>query len=93
LLARAKVRRWPFYAAGEASDYDGQVKTHEDRKDNGADNEIDGEAAIKLYDKLVKSQEPFRSLLSLSGISPAPEARGDLFQRSLAAAVFKLLIL
>ena len=60
LLARANVRRWPFYAAGEASDYDGQVKTHEDRKDNGADKEIDGEAAIKLYDK---SQEPCRSLL------------------------------
>ena len=58
MLARANVRRWPFYAAGEASDYDGQVKTHEDREDNGADNEIDGEAAIKLYDKLVKSQEP-----------------------------------
>ena len=43
LLARANVRRWPFYAAGEASDYDGQIKTHEDRKDNGADKEIDSD--------------------------------------------------
>jgi hypothetical protein len=34
-------------------EYDGQVKTLEDRKDNGADHEIDGEAAIKLYDELV----------------------------------------
>jgi hypothetical protein len=58
LLARANVRRWPFYAAGEASDYDGQVKTHEDRKDNGADNEIDGEAAIKLTTNLSKAKNP-----------------------------------
>jgi len=35
----------------------GQVKTPEDRGDDGTDNEIDGEAAIKLYDELVKSPE------------------------------------
>jgi hypothetical protein len=29
-------------------EYDGQVKTPEDRRDDGTDNEIDGEAAIKL---------------------------------------------
>jgi hypothetical protein len=34
-------------------EYDGQVKTPEDRRDDGTDNEIDGEAAIKLYDELV----------------------------------------
>jgi hypothetical protein len=38
-------------------EYDGQVKTPEDRRDDGTDNEIDGEAAIKLYDELVKSPE------------------------------------
>ena len=38
-------------------EYDGQVKTPEDRRDDGTDNEIDGEAAIKLYNELVKSPE------------------------------------
>ena len=39
---------------------DGQVKTPEDRnreQDDGADNEMDGEDAIKLYNELVKSPE------------------------------------
>jgi len=41
-------------------EYDGQVKTPEDRnreQDDDGDNEIDGEEAIKLYDELVKSPE------------------------------------
>ena len=38
-------------------EYDGQVKAPEERKDNGTDNEIDGEDAIKLYNELVKSPE------------------------------------
>lgn len=33
------------------------VKTPEDRRNDGTENEIDGEAAIKLYDELVKSPE------------------------------------
>ena len=36
---------------------DGQVKTAKKRKNNGADNEMDGEVAIKLYNELVKSPE------------------------------------
>jgi len=41
-------------------EHDGQVKTPRDRyREQGAgpDNEIDGEAAIKLYNELVKSPE------------------------------------
>ena len=41
-------------------EYDGQVETPQNRnreQDDGADNEIDGEAAIKLYNELVKSPE------------------------------------
>src|SRR6516225_7502898 len=41
-------------------EYDGQVKTPEDRnreQDDDAHNEVDGEEAIKLYDELVKSLE------------------------------------
>jgi len=38
-------------------EHDGQVKTPEDRRGDGTDNEIDGEAAIKLYVELVKSPE------------------------------------
>ena len=41
-------------------EYDGQVKTPEDRnreRDDDAHNEVDGEEAIKLYDELVKSLE------------------------------------
>ena len=38
-------------------DHDGQVQTPEHRRDAGADNEIDGDDAIKLYDELVKSPE------------------------------------
>ena len=41
-------------------EYDGQVKTPEDRnreQDDDAHNEVDGEEAIKLYDELVKSPE------------------------------------
>ena len=41
-------------------EYDGQVKTPEDRnreQDDDGDNDIDGEEAIKLYDELVKSPE------------------------------------
>ena len=30
-------------------EHDGQVKTQEDRRDDGTDNEIDGDDAIKLY--------------------------------------------
>ena len=36
---------------------DGRVKTPEDRGDDGADNEIDGQDAIKLYNELVKSPQ------------------------------------
>ena len=39
-------------------EHDGQVKTPQNRnreQDDGADNEIDGENAIKLYNELVKS--------------------------------------
>jgi hypothetical protein len=36
---------------------DGQVKTAKERKNNGADNEMDSEDAIKLYNELVKSPE------------------------------------
>jgi hypothetical protein len=46
-------------------EYDGQVKSLEDRsreQDEGTDNEIDGEAAIKLYNELVKSPEDRRAL-------------------------------
>ena len=41
-------------------EYDGQVKTPEDRnreRDDDAHNEVDGEEATKLYDELVKSPE------------------------------------
>ena len=38
-------------------DHDGQVKIPEHRRDDGTDNEIDGDDAIKLYDELVKSPE------------------------------------
>jgi hypothetical protein len=38
-------------------DHDGQVKIPEHHRDDGTDNKIDGDAAIKLYDELVKSPE------------------------------------
>ena len=41
-------------------EHDGQVKTQQNRnreQDDGVDNEIDGEDAIKLYNELVKSPE------------------------------------
>jgi hypothetical protein len=41
-------------------EHDGQVETPQNRdreQDDGADNEIDGEDAIKLYNELVKSPE------------------------------------
>ena len=41
-------------------EYDDQVKASGDRKDNRADNEIDGEAAFKLYDELVKALKTLR---------------------------------
>jgi hypothetical protein len=46
-------------------EHDGQVKTPEDRsreQEDGADNEIDGEDAIKLYNELVKSQQDRQTL-------------------------------
>ena len=46
-------------------EHDDQVKTLADRnreQDDGADNEMDGEDAIKLYNELVKSPEDRRAL-------------------------------
>jgi hypothetical protein len=44
-------------AAAVVKERDGQVKAHEEHKNNGAENEMDGEDAIKLYNELVKSPE------------------------------------
>jgi hypothetical protein len=44
-------------AAAVVKERNGQVKTTEERQDNGAENEMDGEDAIKLYNELVKSPE------------------------------------
>ena len=46
-------------------EHDSQVETPQNRnreQDDGADNEIDGEDAIKLYNELVKSPEDRRAL-------------------------------
>jgi hypothetical protein len=43
--------------AAVVKERDGQVKVHEEHKNNGAENEMDGEDAIKLYNELVKSPE------------------------------------
>ena len=59
-------------------EHDGQVKTPEERargQDASADNEMDGDDAIKLYDELVKSPQ---DRLALEKETPrACDGRGD----------------
>jgi len=46
-------------------EYDGQVETPQNRnreQDDGGDNEMDGDDAIKLYNELVKSPQDRRAL-------------------------------
>jgi putative DNA primase/helicase len=64
-LAKHQLEEALRRARQQGEEQTGQIKTSEDRsreQDAGADNEMDGEDAIKLYNELVKSPGDRRKL-------------------------------